>query len=367
MKRVPTLVTVLLVSFFASFTGQPTVSRAWPLNSGLSASCSCNDVGALTDRLRGVEAVLRELGTQAQGPAQRGTFDANTFDQGLGEAVLRAQATGGIGSMVFADIDRFSCEINTGANLANIPGAPAGLGGSACLIESVTAQLNVRRQACLAAQNPSNQGNDYWEDRQMSDVIRELNNAYTAEANFLKQQIARLATTCGGMSSTPVPKPPQNICNNCVQYLFEGERTLPAVGRIRMSANEIINFTVEPDNKISGTDSITTDLDMSGSPCTVSGYNGVAEINIAGEILGGYVNAIITPRGTSQRTSAHMTITCPPDGKAEVFPVQQNYVVRESLKIPVKGQRYTEKRIDVSARTMGAMRGYIILRLFMTQ
>lgn len=367
--RIWALALAILISVLGIFIGPEFPANAdstrTPVETSRRSACSCSDAGSLNDRLRGVEAVIREIASQP-GPPNRAVFDAGVFDERLGDAILRAQAKGGIRAMVIGDIDRSDCSITTGASLGNMPGVPAGLGGSACLIESVTTQLDVRRQACQAAQAPANQGNDYWEGRPMAEVIRELNSAYTAEANFLRQQISRLAATCRSGNPRPVPTPPKNICQSCVQYLFEGQRSLPVVGTIRMSANEIINFTVAADNTIAGTDTINTALDTSGSPCTITGYNGVADIEISGELLGGYVNAVIKPKGASQRTSAHMKITCPPEGKAEAFPVQQTYEIRESLKIPLRGQRYTEKRIDLSTQTMGAMEGYIILRLFVT-
>jgi hypothetical protein len=269
--------------------------------------------------------------------------------------------------MVIGDIDRSSCDLETGQNLANVPGLPAGIGGSACLRDAVTVGLNVRRQACMSGRNSANEGTDYWEGRQMSSIISELTNAYTTEANYLKQQLANLSATCGRASTAkPVPTPPPHTCLNCVQNIFEGEYTLPVIGTIRMHSNQFISFTVNPDNTISGADSIITTLDTSGSPCRISGFNGVADINISGAIVGGDLNAEITPRGASQRTSAHMTITCPPKGKAEVFPEPQNYSMTESLKIPVRGQQYTEKQIDLASRSQGMMHGNVTLRLFMT-
>jgi hypothetical protein len=334
-----------------------------------SAACGCNDVSGINSRIKGINAVLARLATEARSPTAQRQFDASTFDQTLGDPLMEIMGTnGGIASMVIGDIDRTSCDLETGQNLANVPGIPAGIGGSACLRDGAAVGLNVRRQVCLAGRTAANEGTDYWEGRQMSTIISELTNAYTAEANFLKQQISSLSAACriSGAKTVPVPTPPPHTCLNCVQYIFEGEYTLPMIGTIRMHSNQFISFTVNPDNTISGADSINTTLDTSGSPCKISGFNGVADINIAGAIVGGDLNAEITPRGASQRTSAHMTITCPPKGKAEVFPVQQNYSMTESLKIPVRGQRFTEKQIDLAARTQGMMHGNIILRLFMT-
>lgn len=362
---------ILLAALCPNFSDPLITSKAESRPSGnlfSSASCACNDISGINSRLKGINAVLAKLATESRSPAAQQQFDASTFDRSLGDPIQETMGrNGGIASMVIGDIDRTSCDLETGQNLANVPGLPAGIGGSACLRDAVTVGLNVRRQACMSGRTSATEGTDYWEGRSMSSVISELTNAYTAEANYLKQQLTSLSVRCGGGSSAKqVPLPPKNICKSCVQYLMEGEYTLPIVGTIRMNANEIIDFTVNPDNTISGADTITTNLDASGSPCRISGYNGVADINIGGEILGGYVNAEITPRGTSQRTSAHMVITCPPKGKAEVFPVQQNYSMTESLKIPMPGQRYTEKRIDLTTRTQGMMHGYIILRLFIT-
>lgn len=377
MRIISTFAVIVLGAFFTSSASHQLVTKAEPVsetpNKRSIASCSCNDVSALTSRLKGVEAVLSELGKQGQGPANRGVFDADTFDSALGETITRTLLTaGGIGNLQIAQIDRFSCEVDTGENLSNITGMPAGLGGSACLREAVTAQLNVRRQACLSGRNSSNEGTDYWEGRRMSEVIRELNDAYTAEANFIKQQLAGLAPTCRNSGPNPrtnprLPPSPPKGSKNWLWYEFEGERTLPFVGRIRMTANETIPFTVATDNTISGTGTINTVLDMSGSPCQVTGYNGVADILVTGEIIDGFVHAKVTPRGSSQRTSAPIKITCPPKANAHLIPQQQNYALIEILKVPEPGQPYTEKIIDVNAQTMGAMQGIITLRLFMSK
>lgn len=362
---------VWFAALYPNFSDPLITSKAEGRPSGTrfsSGSCGCNDISGINSRLKGVNAVLTRLATEARSPSAQQQFDANTFDQILGEPIHETMGrNGGIASMVIGDIDRSSCDLETGQNLANVPGLPAGIGGSACLRDVVAVGLDVRRQACMSGRNSSNEGTDYWEGRRMSSIISELTNAYTAEANYLKQQLANLSGTCGRASTAkPVPTPPPHTCLNCVQYIFEGEYTLPVIGTIRMHSNQFISFTVNPDNTISGADSIITNLDTSGSPCRISGFNGVADINISGAIVGGDLNAEITPRGSSQRTSAHMTITCPPKGKAEVFPVQQNYSMTESLKIPVRGQRYTEKQIDLATRTQGMMHANIILRLFMT-
>jgi len=334
---------------------------------GSRTACGCNDVGDLTNRLKGLEAVLEELEAQRQGPAGRGTFDANTFDDGLGTAILTAQMTkGGMGSILVADIDRFSCEVSTGADLAGMEGVPAGLGGSACLIEAVTAQLDVRRKECLAAQTPSTQGHDYWEGRRMSEVMRELTDAYTAEAGFIRERLAGLRPTCGGPGPAPRATRPKATCTNCLQYILEGTRTMPVVGRMRMFSDSRIPFTVKPDGTIEGGGTILTELDMSGSPCQVSGYDGVAEILVSGRISGGYLDATVVPKGASQRVSAAMKITCG-EGWAQSIPQQQDYSITQRLKVPGPGDPYSEETIDLGARTLGAMQGSIVLRLYLSQ
>jgi hypothetical protein len=334
---------------------------------GSRTACGCNDVGDLTNRLKGLEAVLEELEAQRQGPASRGTFDASTFDDGLGTAILTAQMTrGGMGSILVADIDRSSCEVSTGADLAGMEGVPAGLGGSACLIEAVTAQLDVRRKECLAAQTPSTQGHDYWEGRRMSGVMRELTDAYTAEAGFIRERLAGLRPTCGGPGPAPRATRPKATCTNCLQYILEGTRTMPVVGRMRMFSDSRIPFTVKPDGTIEGGGTILTELDMSGSSCSVSGYDGVAEILVSGRISGGYLDATVVPKGASQRVSAAMKITCG-DGWAQSIPQQQDYSITQRLKVPGPGDPYSEETIDLGARTLGAMQGSIVLRLYLSQ
>ena len=184
-----------------------------------SGSCGCNDISGINSRLIGVNAVLTRLATEARSPSAQQQFDANTFDQILGEPIHETMGrNGGIASMVIGDIDRSSCDLETGQNLPNVPGLPAGIGGSACLRDVVAVGLDVRWQACMSGRNSSNEGTDYWEGRRMSSIISELTNAYTAEANYLKQQLANLSGTCGRASTAkPVPTPPPHTCLNCVQ------------------------------------------------------------------------------------------------------------------------------------------------------
>lgn len=325
-------------------------------------ACSCGDVSSLTARRRGIEAVLTTLAAETRRTGASGVFDAAAFDNGLGERITETLLTsGGMSSVVIADIDRYSCEINTGASLANIPGVPAGLGGSACLAEAASAGLNVRRQACLTGRNASNQGNDYWEGRRTADVLRELTEAYTAEANLISDRLTSLAPRCRTASRRPV----KDLCENCIHYMFDGKRSLPFVGTIRMWADEMIPFDIKPDRTISGSGTINTILDTSGSPCTFTGYNGVANFNIGGNISRGNLNVTLTPEGTSQRSSAAMSITCPPKAEAHTYPQSQTYTISEQLKVPMAGQQFTEKRLDVAVLTRGAMEGEIILRLSM--
>lgn len=325
-------------------------------------SCSCTDMAALSGRLKGVDAVLAALAAETRGPGVSGNVDAAAFDSGIGERLTEVLITsGGLNSLVIADIDRSSCEITTGASLANVPGAPAGLGGSACLTEGATSGLNVRRQACLTGRNASNEGNDYWEGRRTAEVLGELTAAYTAEAKFIRDRLTSLAPRC----RTATRKPVKDLCENCIHYMFDATRTLPVVGTIRMWADEMIPFDVKPDRTISGWGTINTILDTSGSPCRFSGYNGRADFNITGNISRGNLNVTLTPRGSSQTVSAAMSITCPPGGKAHTYPQSQTYTINEQLRVPMAGQQFTEKRLDVGTLTRGAMAGEIILRLSM--
>jgi len=327
----------------------------------LSAGCGCNDLTSIRNRLGGVDAVLTRLASESQGTAARRAFDAAAFDEGLGESIMQIMGeTGGMGSMVIGDIDRSSCEIETGQSMSNIPGLPAGMAGSSCLTEGLTVGLNLRRKACLSGRNSSNEGNDYWEGRQMSDVIRELTEAYTAEAKFLRDQQNKLGPTCKKASG----KPSEDLCENCIHYMFDASRTLPVVGTIRMWADEVIPFEVKPDRTVSGWGHIDTILDTSGSPCKFSGYNGAADFDITGRIATGNLHLTLTPRGTSQTISASMSVSCPPKGEAHSYPQSQTYTVNEILKVPAPGQ-VTEKRLDVGTLTSGAMDGEIILRLSM--
>jgi hypothetical protein len=316
-------------------------------------SCGCADAAELANRLKAVQAVMGLLDSRASATPSGARFDANDFDSGLGEDILKASmSAGGIGAAIpAADFDRFSCDINT------IPI----LGGSACTLESLNAQLSTRQQACRQSQAAA-QGNDYWEGRLMSDVIRELRQSYAAEQAFINQQLMRLAgSSCQSSASTPPPV----TCRNCLQYILESTRALPIVGRMRMFSNSVIPFTVGAGGQITGSGTIQTELDMSGSPCKVTGYNGTADILVSGQINGTVLNAIIAPRGASQTTSAAMRITCG-DGVAQVFPQQQNYLLSQVLRVPGPGVRYTEETIDLGSRTRGAMQGLIVLRLYMS-
>lgn len=357
---------VLLLTFFALgavTAGVISLSLAAPrdiaANSSNLAACSCTDKSGLAGRLRAVEAVLRELSTQASGPAARGTFNSETFDSGLGETIIKAQFAGGgmTAVMPLADIDRNSCDISDNS---------AALGGSACLLASFNAQLSVRRQTCLQGRSGDE---DYWEGRPMSAIITELTNAYTAEADFLKQQIATLNNSCGGRSPkgpTPVTRP-GNCGANCVQYIMEGTRPFPPpINGVRMFSNSTIPFTVA-NGRISGSGTIVTNLELPGSACTVSGYEPNADILVDGQITGGILEAVVRPRGQSQTTSAAMKITCPPGGFAQSIPQQQYYVITQKLRVPGPREAYTEETIDLAARTQGAMPGTVVLRLFMSR
>jgi hypothetical protein len=365
MKSMFALISAALFVLFAAVSGPVLSTNAnerTEFRSFGSAGCGCTDVSSINNRLKGVDAVLAQLASESRSPNAQTPFDAGEYDQGLGESIMRTMGTtGGLGSMVIGDLDRFTCDIETAQNLSNVPGLPAGFGGSSCLNEAVTVGLNLRRQACMSRRNPSNQGNDYWEGMRMAEVIRELTDAYTAEAKFLRDQLTRLAPLC----RTATRKPTKNLCDNCIHYMFDAKRTLPVVGTIRMWADEMIPFDVHPDRTISGWGTINTVLDTSGSPCRFSGYNGAADFNITGRIATGNLHVTLTPRGMSQRISAAMSVTCPPGGKAQTYPQSQTYTVTEVLRVPMAGQQFTEKRLDVGTLTHGAMDGEIILRLSM--
>ena len=106
---------------------------------------------------------------------------------------------------------------------------------------------------------------------------------------------------------------------------------------------------------------------MSGSPCQVSAYDGVAEILVRGRISGGFLDVTVVPKGASQRVSAPIKITCPPEGYAQLLPLQQNYSIKQRLRVPGPRDLYTEETIDLRAQTRGAMQGSIILRLYMSK
>jgi len=319
-------------------------------------SCGCADSADLAARLKAVQAVIQLLDSPATAQAGREPFDASTFDSGLGEGILTAQMTaGGVGAvMPVADFDRYSCDITT------VPF----LGGSACSVQSLTAQFGVRQQVCRQSQSDG-QGSDYWEGRMMSEVIRELRAAYAAEEAFINQQLARLTgTACQGSLQSPEPVPPVK-CRNCLQYIMEGTQTFPVVGRIRMFSNSTISVTVNADGRVTGSGTILTELDMTGSPCKASGYNGVADILVSGQINGGVLDAFIDQLA-GQTTSAAMRITCPPSGVAQSLPQQQFYEVKQRLRVPGPGVPYTEETIDLGVQTGGAMFGMIVLRLYLT-
>ena len=365
MKIVLTTGFAVLVAAIALVASDHTGMRAEsPTRSSpaAQASCGCNSIPDMTARLKGVEAVLQLLATQTRSSAANAVFDPNSSSQDPGDAILETLATeGGIGSIVVADIDRFSCDISTGPDLSGIPGAAPASFGSACLRDAASTQLAVRRQVCMTGRNASNSGSDYWEGRRMAEVFRELTDAYTAEARFLRNQHTRLGPSC----SAATRKPAKNLCDNCVHFMFDGTMTLPVVGTIRMWADEMIPFDVHPDRTISGWGTINTILDMSGSPCTMKGYNGAADFDITGQISGRTLSVRLVPRGASQRVSAAMSMKCPPDGRAHVLPQSQSYTVTEQMQVPGPGQQFTEKRLDVGQLTRGGMRGEIVLRLSM--
>jgi hypothetical protein len=325
-----------------------------------ATACGCTDIAGLTDRLKAVEATLREIAARSTGPAARGTFDSGTFDSGLGEAMIKAQFTAGgmTAAMPIADIDRNSCQITNNS----------ALGGSACLLESFNAQLNVRRQACMQGRTGEE---DYWEGRPMSAVLAELTNAYTAEADFLRQQIATLNRTCTRPGTGPSTRPaarPTACGGNCVQYIMDGTRAFPPpIMGIHMFSNSTIPFTVSANGRISGSGTIVTGLELPGSSCRISGYEPNADILVDGQVTGGILEATVRPKGQSQTTSAAIKIVCPPGGFAQEFPQQQYYVITQKLRVPGPREAYTEETIDLGAQTQGAMFGTVVLRLYMTR
>jgi len=365
MRIVLTAGLAVLVGAIALVASDHTGVRAEsPAGSSPAAqtSCGCNSIPDITARLKGVEAVLQWLATRTRSAAASAVFDPNSSSQDPGEAIIETLATeGGIGSIVIADIDRFSCDISTGPDLSSIPGAAPASFGSPCLREAASTQLAVRRQVCMTGRNASNSGSDYWEGRRMSEVFRELTDAYTAEARFLRDQRTRLAPSC----SAATRRPARDLCENCLHYMFDGTMTMPFVGTIRMWADELIPFEVHSDGTISGWGTINTILDMSGSPCTMAGFNGAADFNLTGRISGRTLNVSLVPRGTSQRVSAEVSMKCPPGGRARAFPQSQSYTVTEQMQVPVAGQQFTEKRLDVGQLTRGALQGEVVLRLSM--
>src|SRR5262245_38478636 len=78
-------------------------------------SCGCAEATELATRLKAVQAVMGLLDTRAGSVPSGARFDANEFDSGLGEDILKASmSAGGIGAAIPAvDFDRFSCDINT--------------------------------------------------------------------------------------------------------------------------------------------------------------------------------------------------------------------------------------------------------------
>lgn len=371
MKRAWTPSVMLLLVAFVTTAGSAIAANAGrivPLGHASRLGCGGADVTAMSARLRGVEAVLAMLASEAQRPTAQSTFNAGTFDQGLGESIQQTIGTkGGLDAIVIGEIDRTTCEIETGEALASVPGVPASLGGSACLREAVSAGLSVHRKSCMAGRNPANEGTDYWEGRRMSEVIRELTDAYSAEAKFLRDQLSTTEPLRNSARRQPTRdrRSETDLCENCLHYIFDAERTLPVVGKIRMWADEVIPFNVNADGTITGWGTINTILDLSGSKCKVSGYNGAADFNINGTISGGNLNVILTPRGNSQRTSAAMTMTCEQGGIAGTLPHSQEYTISEQLRVPSAGEPFSEKRLDVGALTLGGMQGEIILKLFM--
>ena len=203
---------VLAVLSLASDAGAEAADgaqRGGPVRTASQAQgCGCTDRADLAARLRAVQATIRLLESSATAQAGREPFDANTFDSGLGEGILTAQMTaGGMGAALpVADFDRYSCEITT------VPF----LGGSACALQSLNAQFSVRQQACQQSQTSAGQGNDYWEGRMMSEVIRELRTAYAAEEAFINQQLAGLTgAACQSPGSAQVsPLAPPVNCGN---------------------------------------------------------------------------------------------------------------------------------------------------------
>jgi hypothetical protein len=316
-------------------------------------ACGCADATELASRLRGIEAAIKVLDSQAAAQSRQ-RFNADTFDSGLGESILMAQMqAGGIGAAIpAADFDRFSCEITT----------IDALGGSACAIRSLNAQFSSRQQVCRQSRKAPDDGTDYWEGRMMSDVIRELRASYVAEAAFIDEQTKRLASSCG---SSAAPPPPAN-CRNCLQYILEGTLTLPLVGTLRMVANSAVPFAIASNGTITGQGTIVTTLDMSGSPCTVSRYNPRAPVRVTGQITGNVLNVVITPQA-GPGFSAGMTIRCPPGGVAHNISQSETYAVQQQLQLPAANRPYSEESIDLATRTRGAMNGRIILRLYVTQ